>query len=334
MIELLWPWVFAFVLLPPLVWWVLPSAKRHTSSALRVPFYTELEKLSGQTYSSSLHVQHRALAALAVLIYLLLLLATARPQWLGEPIEIPVSGRDLMLAVDISGSMQEKDLQVNGRPVDRLNVVKAVLDEFIQRREGDRLGLLLFGEQAYLQTPLTFDRKTVATMLRESFIGLAGERATAIGDAIGLAVKRLRDRPADNRVLILLTDGSSNAGALRPDKAAELAAQAEVKIYTIGVGASQMKVRGFFGQTQTVNPSRDLDEKTLKFIAEETGGRYFRARDTQELEQIYQLLDELEPVEAEAEVFRPITPLYPWPLGAALLLSLLLAGLLEWRQRM
>lgn len=332
MIELLWPWVFAFILLPPLFWWLLPPAQRHASAALRVPFYAELEKLNGQAQGGAHGRGQAALAVLAALIYLLLLLSAARPQWLGAPIEIPVSGRDLMLAVDISGSMQETDLRVGGQSVDRLSVVKAVLDEFIQRREGDRLGLILFGEQAYLQTPLTFDRKTVAAMLDEAFIGLAGERATAIGDAMGLAVKRLRERPADNRVLILLTDGVSNAGALRPDKAAELAAQAQVKIYTVGVGASQMQKRGFFG-TQTINPSRDLDEKTLQAVAQKTGGRYFRARNTQELEQIYQLLNELEPVEVEAEVFRPITPLYPWSLGAALLLSLLLAGWLSWRHR-
>ncbi len=323
MLEFLAPWAFFFIVLPPLFWWLLPPAKSQASSALRVPFYAELEKFSGPTQGAQALGQ-RWLVALAALIYLLLLLAATRPQWLGEPIEIPVSGRDLMLAVDLSGSMEQTDLQINGQAVDRLSVVKAVLSEFIERREGDRLGLILFGEQAYLQTPLTFDRTTVKTMLQESEIGLAGQK-TAIGDAIGLGVKRLRERPADHRVLILLTDGANNAGALQPDKAAELAAQAGVKIYSIGVGASHMQVRSFFGQTQTVNPSRDLDEKTLQQVAEKTAGRYFRARDTQELEQIYQLLDELEPVEVEAEVFRPTTPLYPYPLGLALLLSMLLA---------
>ncbi len=328
MIEIIWPWVFLFALLPPLLWRLLPPVQRHASSALRVPFYTELEKLSTQT--ARVQVRTRLwLPIAAAFIYALLLLAAARPQWLGEPIEIPVSGRDLMLAVDLSGSMEQVDLEIKGRAVDRLSVVKAVLGDFIQRREGDRLGLILFGEQAYLQTPLTFDRQTVQTMLHESLIGLAGQK-TAIGDAIGLAVKRLRERPEDQRVLILLTDGANNAGALEPLRAAELAAQAKVKIYTIGVGASQMQVRSFFGRSQTVNPSRDLDEGTLKQAAEITGGRYFRARATEELEQIYHLLDELEPVDIEQEVFRPIIPLYPWPLGAALCLSLLLA---VWLQR-
>ncbi len=319
MIEILLPWVFGLVLLPLLFWWLLPPAQRAASSALRVPFYAELAELQGQRSSTDVR-QRTGLLGLAGLIYVLLLLAAARPQWLGEPIALPVSGRDLMLAVDLSGSMEQADLQVNGRAVDRLSVVKAVLGEFIQRREGDRLGLILFGEQAYLQTPLTFDRETVKTLLQESVIGLAGQQ-TAIGDAIGLAVKRLRERPEDHRVLILLTDGSNNAGALAPDKAAELAAQAKVKIYTVGVGATQMRVAGFFGQTQVVNPSRDLDAKTLQWVADKTGGRYFRARDTQELERIYQLLDDLEPVEVDQQVFRPTTPLYPYPLGAALLLS-------------
>ena len=194
--------------------------------------------------------------------------------------------------------------------------------EFIQRRVGDRLGLILFGRQAYLQTPLTFDRETVRTLLHEAVIGLAGKE-TAIGDAIGLAVKRLQDNDINSRVLILLTDGANTAGEVEPIKAAELAAQHGLKIYTIGIGADEMVVSSFFGK-QRVNPSADLDEKTLTAIAEKTGGRYFRARDTQQLEQIYHLLDKLEPLEKEAQTFRPTAALYAWPLGLALLLASLL----------
>ena len=255
---------------------------------------------------------------LAIIAWSLLVIASARPQWLGDPIEQAVSGRDLMLAVDLSASMEEQDFFINKQPVDRLTAIKAVATDFINRRVGDRLGLVLFGTKAYLQTPLTFDRKTVQTLLNESAIGLAGEN-TAIGDAIGLAVKRLKNQPTDSRVLILLTDGANTAGEVTPIKAAELAKDNHLKIYTIGVGADEMIVRSFFGNRK-VNPSRDLDENTLVKVAESTGGKYFRARNSDELNNIYMLLDQLEPVEKDKQYFRPHTELYPWPLGLALVL--------------
>jgi Ca-activated chloride channel family protein len=207
--------------------------------------------------------------------------------------------------------------------VDRLTATKRVAGDFIQRRVGDRLGLILFGERAYLQAPLTFDRETVRSLLLESAIGLAGAEATAIGDAIGLGVKRLSAVPESNRVLVLLTDGVNNAGSVDPVRAAELAAAAGLRIYTIGIGADRMTVRSLFGNRQ-INPSRELDEASLRAVAERTGGRYFRARDSAELTQIYALLDELEPVARDKQLFRPRLPLYPWPLGAALALAALL----------
>ena len=212
--------------------------------------------------------------------------------------------------------MKEEDFLLAGRRVDRLTATKKVAGDFIERRQGDRLGLILFGEQAYLQTPLTFDRKTVASLLDEALIGLAG-KATAIGDAIGLAVKRLKDQPASNRVVILLTDGANTAGQVDPLQAARLAAHEEVRIYTIGIGADRMEVRSLFGR-RTINPSRDLDESMLQAIADQTGGKYFRARDLAELNEIYGLLDQLEPIEQEHRVYRPEKPLYAWPLALAL----------------
>jgi Ca-activated chloride channel family protein len=247
--------------------------------------------------------------------------AAARPRWVGEQLELPVSGRDLMLAVDLSGSMEIEDFVIDGDAVDRLTATKYVASDFIARRNGDRLGLILFGRNAYLQTPLTFDLTTVRTLLLESVIGLAGKE-TAIGDAIGLAIKRLKDNDEQSRVLILLTDGANTAGEVTPLKAAELAATHGLKIYTIGIGADEMIRRTLFGR-QRVNPSRDLDEKTLRAIAEQTGGQYFRARDTAELERIYTQLDELEPVEAEQQTFRPVQALFVWPLAAALAISTL-----------
>ena len=217
--------------------------------------------------------------------------------------------------------------------VARVTAVKQVVGDFIERRRGDRVGLILFGSNAYVQAPLTFDTTTVKRFLREAQLGFAG-RETAIGDAIGLAVKRLRqlrERPADSRVLILLTDGANNAGEVQPLDAAKLAADNDVKIHTIGIGSDKMVMPGLFGSSfgsQVVNPSRDLDEESLRRIAELTGGNYFRARDPAELVNIYQLLDAMEPVEQEAQSYRPQKSLFHLPLSVAFLLSL---GLACWK---
>jgi Ca-activated chloride channel family protein len=263
---------------------------------------------------------------MAVIAWLLLVLAAARPQRIGDELDVPVSGRNLMLAVDLSGSMDAKDFELGNRRVDRLTATKAVAGDFIGRREGDRIGLILFGERAYLQVPLTLDRETVNTLLLEAFIGLAGEK-TAIGDAITLAVKRIHDQGAEGaeQVLILLTDGANTAGEIDPLKAAELAQQIGLKIYTIGIGAEQMVVSSITGGTRRVNPSADLDEETLTRIADLTGGRYFRAKDTAGLQDIYRLLDEMEPVAEPESGFRPVKSLYYWPLAGAFVLAAFLA---------
>lgn len=319
MIHFEWPWLLTALPLPLLVRWLLPANTPLEQSALKVPFLDDFS--DAKTPLISKHQQWPLL--LATIAWFLLVIACTRPQWLGEPIEQAVSGRDLMLAVDLSGSMEEQDFLINKNPVDRLTAIKWVASDFINRRIGDRIGLILFGTQAYLQTPLTFDRKTVLTLLNESAIGLAGEN-TAIGDAIGLAVKRLKNQPANSRVLILLTDGANTAGEVSPLKAAELAAASQLKIYTIGVGADEMIVRSFFGNRK-VNPSQDLDENTLVKVAESTGGRYFRARNSEELNNIYMLLDKLEPVEKDKQYFRPRSELYFWPLSLALGLTTLIS---------
>jgi len=317
-LDFVLPLVFAALPLPLLVAWLLPRAPESTGQALRLPFYQALHTSVGESRSS----RSRLCLALATLAWLLLVIAAARPQYLGEPLQLPVSGRDLLLAVDISGSMEAEDMKLGNRVATRLAAVKYVASDFIERRQGDRIGLILFGDQAYLQTPLTFDRKTANVQLGEAAIGLAGKR-TAIGDAIGLAVKRLRDQPQENRVLILLTDGANTAGSVDPQKAADIAASEGVRIYTIGVGADEMVVRGIFGKRRVQND--ELDEAALIAIAEKTTGRYFRARDIAGLEEIYRLLDGLEPVSVDEETFRPVHELYMWPLGMALLLSVLTA---------
>lgn len=327
MFDMQWPWLLVLAPLP-LLMGLLPPKKR-IEAALRVPFYQHASQLEQQ---SRLRAGKRPAKLLSLwIIWLCCLFAATNPQWVGEPTSMPSSGRDLLMAVDISGSMEQTDMVANGRRITRLMAVKKVIGDFVVRRSADRLGLILFGAQAYLQAPLTYDRDTVNQLLQEAQIGFAG-RETAIGDAIGLAVKRLRDRPNASRVLVLLTDGANTAGVLAPDKATELAQKAGIKIYTIAFGADEMEVPGIFG-SRTVNPSADLDESTMIAIAEKTGGKYFRARNLEELDSIHRELDRLEPIEMEAETFRPVQTLFYWPLSFALLLSLVFAASYLWQGR-
>ena len=315
MLEFAWPWLLLLLPLPLLVRLIGKPVNRQ-QGVLRVPFVNDFslkEVSAGKTTKDSL-----PLLLLASTAWILLLLAAARPQWQGDAMALPVAGRDLMLAVDLSGSMQERDFTLNGRRVDRLTATKATAGEFIELREGDRLGLILFGEQAYLQVPLTFDRSTVRTLLDEALINIAGKK-TAIGDAIGLAIKRLKDKTGD-RILILLSDGQNTAGAIDPIQAAGLAAQEQLKIYTIGIGADAGS--SFFGMN--IGGGSELDEATLTRIAETTGGRYYRARNTRQLAQIYSEIDRLEPIEVDDQVYRPVQSLFHWPLALAIVLAALI----------
>jgi Ca-activated chloride channel family protein len=318
MLSWQWPYLLMLLPLPLLVRW-LTRGDDASSSAIQVPFFAELQNLEQSHVSPQTSNWFKAL--LLWLVWASLLIAVARPTWVGEPVSLPQDRRDLMLAVDISMSMRKQDMLINNQYANRISAVKGVVGEFVEQRASDRLGLILFGQQAYLQTPLTHDSKTVNQQLQEAQLGFAGN-ATAIGDAIGLAIKRLRGRPAESRVLILLTDGANTAGT-DPLQAATIAAEAEIRIHTIGVGADEIITRGFFGRNQKVNPSSDLDEATLKAIADRTGGQYFRARDPKELQQIYAEIDKLEPV-PDVQTFRPTRSLLHWPLTAALGFSLLL----------
>ncbi|MDJ0759249.1 MAG: VWA domain-containing protein [Woeseiaceae bacterium] len=322
MISLAWPWALLALPLPFFVWKLMSESNVTDEAGLRVPSLAQFSMLRGRSKAEQF-LNWRVWVA--VLAWILLVLAAARPERIGDELDVPVSGRNLMLAVDLSGSMDQKDFELRNRRVDRLTATKAVASDFIRRREGDRIGLILFGERAYLQVPLTLDRETVNVLLMEAFIGLAGEK-TAIGDAITLAVKRVYDQQADagEQVLVLLTDGANTAGEVQPLKAAELASQIGLRIYTIGIGAEQLEVNSLIGGRRRINPSADLDEETLTQIAELTGGRYFRATDTATLQDIYRLVDELEPVEEPEAGFRPVKSLYFWPLGAAMALAGLL----------
>lgn len=328
--TLAWPWALALVLFPWIVRRWAPPVSHSSGRAMKVPHFEDIMTLQSSQLIKVTRSRHSTLFWAGIVVWSALLLAAARPQWSGEPIGLPTSGRDLMLAVDISGSMKIPDFSVKGQEVTRLEVVKAAAGEFIARRTGDRVGLIVFGSQAYVQTPLTFDRETVKAMLTETEIGMAGQE-TAIGDAIGLAVKRLKEQPAGSRVLVLLTDGANTAGEVSPTQAAALAEEQGIRIYAIGVGADRMEIASFFG-TQTVNPSRDLDEDTLRHLAQRTGGLYLRAKDTEGLRRVYEELDRLEPATTETELFRPTTELYIWPLGFALALSCVMAMSFIWKR--
>jgi Ca-activated chloride channel family protein len=319
-----WPWWLLAIPLPVLVHALLP-ARQSRLAALRVPWGERLQRIAASAGGAP---QVRGLPWLGLLAWTLLCLAAARPQQLGPPVAPPQSGRDLMLAVDLSASMGEMDMELGGRPVDRLTAAKAVLADFLDRRAGDRIGLVVFGDRAYALTPLTADRASVLEQLDGSVVSLAG-RATALGDAIGLATKRLQARegagPGREHVLILLTDGVNTAGLLEPARAAQIAADAGVRIHAIAFGG-QGGALSLFG-FQLPGGGDEVDEAGLRRIAEATGGRFFRARETRELAGIYAEIDRLEPVQRQGRAVRPVLERYPWPLGAALALGLLAAWL-------
>ena len=317
-----WPWLLLALPLPWIVRWLLPPA-RQAGAALKVPYGARLDAIATQAG----HAHARGVGVLAWVAWGLLCMAAARPQQLGELVRPPQAGRDLMLAVDLSGSMGDEDMQLGGGLVDRLTAAKAVLADFLDRRSGDRVGLIVFGQKAYALTPMTLDLDTVREQLDDSVVGLAG-RETAIGDAIGLAVKRLKPKTAAQQsskqnVLILLTDGVNTAGMLDPLKAAELARDNGVRIHAIAFGGEGGGLSVFGIPLHLPGGGEDIDETTLKRIADLTGGKEFRARDTEQLAGIYAEIDRLEPVKRPGQSVRPRIERYPWPLGIGLACGLL-----------
>lgn len=315
MFELAQPLLLILILLPLIIWFLLPPVILLLPSALKVPFYNKMQPIINN--KKSVLGRQREIY-LFFFIWVLLVFAAAGPRWVGEPQPLARNGRNLMLALDLSGSMELADMIVKGHPTSRLAVVKKAAEQFVQSRIGDRIGLILFGTRAYLQTPLTYDHHSVLMRLEDATVGLAGQ-TTSIGDAIGLAVKRLQDVPAKGRVIILLTDGVNNSGMLPPLKAAELAKADQIKIYTIGLGA-ESDPRVLNNPFYNASPSSDLDEETLQEVAKLTGGRYFRATDSQSLHDIYDMINQLETVKQEQATIRPQQDYYAWPLSLALLL--------------
>ncbi|MDB1125800.1 vWA domain-containing protein [Vibrio algarum] len=315
--EFMWWWMLLLFPLPLLIYFVLPPVKEN--AAISLPYLPE---------EGSVAAPSNILAkSIAIFIWLLLIISCARPVWYGDPIENRPKHRDMMLVVDLSGSMNTKDMAFEDQHIDRLTAVKHVLSDFIQKRKGDRLGLVLFADHAYLQTPLTLDRDTIASQLNQTVLGLVGNM-TAIGEGIGLATKTFIDGDAPQRVMILLSDGENTSGVLDPIKAAEIAKKYQTTIYTIGLGAGEMVVQDFF-MTRKVNTAKDLDEESLTKIAEMTGGEYFRARNQDDLQNIYDKINGLEPVSGDIQTWRPQTEWFAYPLSLALILSFLLV---VWRK--
>lgn len=312
--ELALPWIL--ILLPfPLVWYVLPSAQINLPVALKIPFFNDMAAFINEKRQG---LRREKQKGFLFIVWCLLVVAAAGPRWIGEPQPLEREGRNIMLVLDLSGSMELPDMVLNGRPVSRLAVVKQAAEEFVKQRIGDRIGLILFGTRAYLQTPLTYDRQSILLRLEDATVGLAGQ-TTSIGDALGLAVKRLQNVPPKGRIIILLTDGANNSGILPPLKAAELAKEDKMKVYTIGLG-SEGDPRALNNIFFNMNASSDLDEPTLQEIAKITGGQYFRATDTESLNEIYQTINQLETVHQQEATIRPQKDYYPWPLGLAFLL--------------
>lgn len=316
-----WPIVFLLLPLPYLLRRMLkPVAENDNAGvqALRVPFFQLVEAftLSGN------RLNHRKTMWPLIFAWIFCVCAGARPVWYNDVSVVPQTGRHIVLTLDVSESMTIRDFDVNGREVNRLDVVKLLADDFLQKRTGDELSLVIFGNEAYTYVPLTRDTQTIRQLLGEIDIGIAGNM-TAIGDALALSVANVSKLPAESRIVILLSDGSSNAGVVEVDEALKMAKKLGVKVYTLGIGSKAKVTRDFFGFAQQINPSADLDEETLRQIAQQTGGQYFRAYTTDNLKEIYDTINKLEPVEQKGEIYRPRTELFWWPFLLSIMCLLL-----------
>lgn len=314
------------LLLPLVVYFMFPAIKKTYGDALKVPFLADIKQIqsvSGKGISFKPAVFSAIKIFLLALVWVLMVLALCRPQWVGKPIPVKNEGREILLVVDISNSMSEEDFQYKNKMYSRLTAVKNVIDNFIDKRTSDRIGLVLFGTQAYLQVPLTYDKQSVKEILWNADAGMAGN-STSIGDAVGVALKNLAESEGkpENKVIILLTDGENNDGSLSLPQAIALAKEEGVKIYTIGAGSDS---ENFFGGLFSIPVNTGLDEESLQALAEETKGNYFRAKDVNSLFQIYNEIDKLEPMTSEGRYVQEVKELYPYAAAMALILFMILA---------
>ncbi len=308
--EFGFPFVFFLAPVPLLVYWLFPPLRKR-KSGLIASFYFRAIKITGIEPQSSAWISRRNIPewVLVSMIWLLLVSSMASPQLVEQPALKVKTARNFLVASDISFSMANRDWKKDGQLLTRWEAVKEVMGEFLNQRKSDQIGLIFFGTNAYLQAPLTTDLEVIRWMLDETEVGMAGQ-TTGIGNAIGMGIKVLKEDSLDQKVMLLLTDGVDSGSDIAPLDAANLAKSDSITIYTLGIG-------------DPAAPNSDLDEKMLIDIAEVTGGRYFRAIDQVQLEQAYETLNELEPVEYEQEEYKPTTLLYFYPLGIALGLAML-----------
>jgi Ca-activated chloride channel homolog len=308
MLHLMYPW-FLLALPLPYLFFIFFCHHPRADFILKAPFLDNLVAPQGARSAQRI-LQPPAIWWFAFLVWGLVVLASTNPVWLSEPSPMWQQGRDMMLAIDISGSMNTQDCRLAGKTCSRLSLIQSVATNFIKARRGDRLGLILFGSRAYLQTPLTFDHQHLIKMLQDATVGLAGDQ-TAIGDALGLSIKHLMalKHHAKGRVIVLLTDGVNNAGVIRPLAAAKMAHQAGIRIYTIGLAPTSV--------AQWPAGMVSVDPKTLKSIAQITGGLFFQAAHHADLVKVYAQLNALEPRNQQALKYRHQQSLYVWPLLAA-----------------
>jgi len=311
MLEFAQIWAFALLPLPVLVYWLAPP-RREVVSAVRVPFFKDIAEASGQQPKSGSAILSKSWVqtVFAGLVWILLVVALARPEWAGEPIEKTEAARDVMLAIDLSGSMDQRDFAPQGsKPVQRLEAVKQVVGDFVKARDGDRIGLIVFGTKPYVLVPFTRDLETVSALLAATEVGMAGPH-TALGDAIGLAIKTFEASKVDQRQLIVLTDGSDTGSRMTPVNAAEIALQNGVTVFTIGVG-----------DPKGTGENR-VDYDTLRDVAKRADGLFFEASDADGLTRVYERIDEVLPRTVKTISYRPKLALSFIPAGAALLLCL------------
>ncbi len=296
-----WPWL---LVLTPL-YWLLPKRNVSASAALDHPYLMSL----GQTTQT--HGKKNSVRTILWLIaWMFIVIALMRPQWVSEPVANKLSGRSILLSVDLSTSMLEKDMRWNGRPIERYQAVQAIVGEFVNQRQGDFIGLVVFGSFADIQSPLTPDTQAVKDILEDLRPGMAGQ-STAIGDGLALAVKQLRESDSPDKVIILLSDGENKTGNVTPEQATQAAQKSDIKVYTIGFGSSQMN--GLGGLFSSMSSS--IDETALKNIANQTNGQYFRASTTDDLFQVFNTIDKLEASDRDDRELRLITELYWAPLS-------------------
>ena len=321
------PWLFLLLALIPLL--IYRTLKNRPATL----HFSSLDSLKA-LHRKGVDLLAATPLILRCLAIALLVTALARPQEGRKSTEILSAGVDILLAIDTSGSMRAMDFEKNNQPVDRLTVVKDVVSEFIDSREFDRMGMVVFGNEAFTQCPLTLDHDIIHSFLNKLQIGVAGD-STAIGSAIGISVKRLKDLESKSKVIILLTDGRNNAGNITPFQAAEIAESYDIKIYTVGVGTqgeAPFPINTPFGQKMLMQRV-EMDEDSLKKIAKQTGGRYFRATDSDSLKQIYEQIDSLEKSEVKWIDHSEYRELFPLFLIPALLLVLLETVLTQTRLR-